>query len=151
VKREEALELARAVVNDSPYSHANAVALALHVINQDIGDAFSPSASPSGGGASPAAPGAPVSTQGDAASPARNLVGPSGPLFPREADTLTDLTNAASVPTVYPTAGMGWQDDKIATWLESHAAAYEHGNFHEVARALRKKAHQIRLRAYLES
>lgn len=158
MNREEAIETARAVLADGANSRADAVALALHVLEvaQDIDGAFSPSASSSGGGASPAAPAhAPVSTKSVAASPARNLGGPSGQFDPKEADTQTDIgktdTNAATIPTVYPTAGMGWQDEQIAVWLEEHAAGYEHGGQHDIAKSHRKRAMQIRRREYLET
>lgn len=155
--RTRAIETARAVL-DNPTSHADAVALALHVlgsdVKQDIEGAFSPSASSSGGGFDPAAPAlAPVSTKSDAASPARNLGGPSGHHFSEEWPTQPDVrapSNAATIPTVYPTAGMSWQDEKIATWLESHAHGYEHGGFLDTAKCLRKKADQVRRREYLE-
>lgn len=150
--RIQAIETARAVL-DSSYSHADSVALALYVLGlQDIEGAFSPSASSSEGGENPVAPAnAPVFTKSVAASSARHLGGPSGQFaFPKEAETLTDVTNAATVPTVYPTAGMSWQDEKIAVWLEGHAKGYEHGGFIDVAKALRKKAGKIRRREYLE-
>ncbi len=154
MERTRAIETARAVLDNS-HSHADAVALALHVlaldVAKDIEDAFSPSASSSGGGASPAAPAiAPVSTKSGAASPARNLGGPSGH-FSKEADTAKNM-NAASTPTVYPSTGMGTEehDEKIALWLESHAKGYEHGGFHDTAHTLRKKAMQVRRREYLE-
>jgi hypothetical protein len=60
------------------------------------------------------------------------------------------VTNAATIPTIYPTAGMSWQDERIAAWLESHAAGYEHGGFFDTAQTLRKKAMQIRRREYLD-
>lgn len=158
--RTRAIETARAIL-DSSHSHADAVALALHVLNmdekEDIEDAFSPSASSSGGGASPAAPAlAPVSTKSSAVSPARNPGGPSGRQFEfsKEADTAKDIgkteTNAATIPTVYPTVGLAWQDEKIATWLEGHAKGYEHGGHFDTAKTLRKKAMQIRRREYLD-
>lgn len=161
MEREKAIETARAILTDSTVSRADAMALALHVLEtyqqRDFEDAFSPSASPIGGGENPAAPAiAPVSKKSDAASPARNLGAPSGAsvLFPKEAETLTDVnreaTNAATVPTVYPTAGMGWQDEQIARWLEGHAAGYEHGGHHDIAQAHRKRAFQVRRRDYLD-
>lgn len=156
MNRTRAIETARAIL-DGSHSSADAVALALHVLGedekQDIEDAFSPSASSSGGGFDPAAPAlAPVSTKSDAASSARNLGGPSGQ-FKKESPTLPDNkmpSNAATIPTVYPTSGMSWQDDKIATWLESHARGYDHGGFLDTAKCLRKKADQIRRREYLD-
>jgi hypothetical protein len=154
VNRERAIETARAVL-DSSYSRADAVSLALYVLGKDIEGVFSPSAPSCGGGESPATPdSAPVSTESLAVSPARNLGSLSGNTFPKEADTQQDIgrteTNAATIPTVYPTTGMSWQDEKIATWMESHAMGYEHGGFHDIAQALRKKAMQIRRREYLE-
>lgn len=157
MKRERAIETARSVLADSAFSRADAMALALHVLEfyqaQDFEDAFSPSASPIGGGENPAAPAlAPVSKKSSAASPARNLGAPSGAsvLFPKEAETLQDVTNAATVPTVYPTTGMAWQDEQIARWLEGHAAGYEHGGLHDIAQAHRKRAFQVRRRDYLD-
>ena len=161
MQRERAVETARAVLTDGAFSRADAVALALHVLEiyqqRDFEDAFSPSASPIGGGENPAAPAiAPVSKKSDAVSPARNLEAPSGAsiLFPKEADTITDVnqveTNAATIPTVYPTAGMGWQDEQIARWLEGHASGYEHGGHHDIAKAHRKRALQVRRRDYLD-
>lgn len=157
MNRERAIETARAVLStDGTYSHADAVALALYVleVNQGVEDVFSPSTSSCGGGESPAAPDhAPVSTKRGAGSPARNLGGPSGPEFAaEEPDTVTDLasSNAPSVPTINPMAGMTWQDEKIATWLEGHADGYHHSGSLEVARVLRKKAAKVRRREYLE-
>jgi len=187
VNRAKAIESARAVLAGGTDTRADAVALALYVleVNQSIEGAFSPSAPSVGGGVSPAAPAlAPVSKKSDAASSARNLGGPSGPCTrcgivpkgpqedcilgaevpgagtephsfdPKEADTLTEVgrtdTNAATVPTVYPTSGLAWQDEQIAVWLEGHAAGYEHGGLHDIAKAHRKRAMQIRRREYLE-
>ena len=161
MNRAKAIETARAVLSGGTDTRADAVALALYVleVNQGIEGAFSPSAPSVGGGVSPAAPAlAPVSKKSDAASPARNLGGPSGrgqlDFDPKEADTLTEVgetdTNAATVPTVYPTSGLAWQDEQIAVWLEGHAAGYEHGGQHDVAKAHRKRAMQVRRREYLE-
>ena len=162
MNRAKAIETARAVLSGGTETRADAVALALYVleVNQGIEGAFSPSAPSVGGGVSPAAPAlAPVSKKSDAASSARNLGGPSGrrgqfDFDPKEADTLTEVgktdTNAATVPTVYPTSGLAWQDEQIAVWLEGHAAGYEHGGQHDVAKAHRKRAMQIRRREYLE-
>ena len=177
MNRAKAIETARAVLSGGTDTRADAVALALYVleVNQGIEGAFSPSAPSVGGGVSPAAPAlAPVSKKSDAASSARNLGGPSGrcklhprenpspfcatcsaePFDPKEADTFTDVgktdTNAATIPTVYPTSGLAWQDEQIAVWLEGHAAGYEHGGQHDVAKAHRKRAMQVRRREYLE-
>ncbi len=149
--RRQAIETARAVL-DGTNSRADTVALALYVLSLENEGAFSPSASSSGGGANPAAPvSAPVSTQSLAASPARHLGSPSG-FPPKEVDTKPDLrpSSSATVPTIAPMAGMAWQEEKIALWLESHARGYEHGGYHDSAQTLRKKAMQIRRREYLE-
>lgn len=163
MKRDKAIEIARAVLSDGPTSRADVMALALFVLleanqthppDQGFEGAFSPSAPWIGGGASPAAPEtSPVSKEHVAASSARHLGSPSG-VFPKEADTQTDLgkaeTNTATLPTMVPTSAMAWQDEQIALWLEEHATGYEHGGHYDIARTHRKRARQIRRREYLE-
>ncbi len=70
--------------------------------------------------------------------------------LPTERDVNRDVTNAATIPTICPTAGMSWQDEKIAVWLEGHAKGYDHGGFIDIAQVLRKKAMKVRRREYLE-
>lgn len=160
VQREKVVQIARDVLEGRFFSRSEALEVARFIIEKDIEGVFSPSTPSSGGGASPAAPAlAPVSTQSDAASSARNLGGPSGLITggfsPGEPDTRIDggngPTNTATIPTIYPTVGMEWQDERIASWLENHATGYEHAGMGEIARVLRKKAAKIRRREYLES
>lgn len=91
-----------------------------------------------GGGESPAdlAAGAPVSTSDRPATPGGDPGGESA-------------FSSAEIPTIAPTAGIEWQDNLIANWLESHAAGYEHAKQPDVAYALREKAAAVRRREYL--
>ena len=57
-------------------------------------------------------------------------------------------SSTATFPTMFPTSPERVVEERIATWLEEHAAGYEHGGELTAAYALREKAAGIRRREY---
>lgn len=153
--KEEAVVLAR-MIAEFPYLHSLTEQRLAAFILREVADTLTPERGEGAGSVRPAArvkhaTPAPTSNATDrAACNLPELFSSSEKTTDVDQRPLAAEENAATVPTIYPTSGMEWQDEQIALWLESHAMGYEHAGSGEVAYALREKADGVRRREYME-
>jgi hypothetical protein len=153
--KEEAVVLAR-MIAEYPYLHSLTEQRLAAFILREVADTLSPDSGEGAGSVRPAA-----RVKHPTPAPTSNATGRAACNLPElfsSSERTTDVDkplapiedSAATVPTIYPTSGMEWQDEQIALWLESHAMGYEHAGSGEVAYALREKADGVRRREYME-